>query len=238
LGDEKMLSDREFKIVSFSGIDGAGKSTQIGALQNRLSELGLRSTVLTFWDDIVVLGRFRESISHKAFGGDKGVGSPEKPISRRDKNVTSTHVIAARLFLYFLDALYLRLFCLTLRKTDADVVIFDRYVYDELANLPLDHWFARWYVRVILSIVPQPDISYLLDADPVAALARKPEYPLEFLRQNRERYLALSSLAGNMRVIEPLSVEAAKARVMEAWKDVRSKSPHSAAMLKVPASEV
>ncbi len=88
-----MLSDRAFKIVSFSGIDGAGKSTQIGALQTRLSELGLRSTVLTFWDDIVVLGGFRELISHKAFGGDEGVGSPEKPITRRDKNVTSTHVI-------------------------------------------------------------------------------------------------------------------------------------------------
>jgi thymidylate kinase len=234
----KMLSDSGLKIVSFSGIDGAGKSTQIGALQSRLSELGLRSMVLTFWDDIVVLGRFRETISHTAFGGDKGVGSPEKPISRRDKNVTSTHVIGARLFLYFLDAIYLRFFCLTLRKTEADVVIFDRYIYDELANLPLDHWFARAYVRLILSLVPTPDIAYLVDADPAAARERKPEYPLEFLRQNRECYLALSSLAGNMTVIEPLSVEAAEARMMDAWLGVRSPSPVSAAMLKVPASDV
>ena len=233
-----MLSDRGFKIVSFSGIDGAGKSTQLGALQTRLSELGLRSTVLTFWDDIVVLGGFRELISHKAFGGDEGVGSPEKPISRRDKNVTSMHVIGARLFLYFLDAVYLRLFCLQLRKTEADVVIFDRYIYDELANLPLDHWFARWYVRLILTIVPQPDMAYLVDADPAAARARKPEYPLEFLRQNRERYLALSSLAGNMTVIEPLSVEAAEARMMDAWLGIHGIRPGSAAMFKVPASEV
>ncbi len=233
-----MLSDRGFKIVSFSGIDGAGKSTQLGALQTRLSELGLRSTVLTFWDNIVVLGGFRELISHKAFGGDEGVGSPEKPISRRDKNVTSTHVVGARLFLYFLDAVNLRLFCLKLRKTEADVVIFDRYIYDELANLPLDHWFARWYVRLILNIVPQPDMAYLVDADPAAARARKPEYPLEFLRQNRERYLALSSLAGNMTVIEPLSVEAAEARMMDAWLGVHGIRPGSAAMLRVPASEV
>jgi thymidylate kinase len=233
-----MPSDRGFKIVSFSGIDGAGKSTQIDALETRLSELGLRSTVLTFWDDIVVLGGFRELISHKAFGGDEGVGSPERPIRRRDKNVTSTHVIAARLFLYFLDAAYLRLFCLKLRKTEADVVIFDRYIYDELANLPLDHWLARWYVRLILNTVPEPDIAYLVDADPAAARARKPEYPLEFLRQNRERYLALSSLAGNMTVIEPLSVEAAAARMMDAWRGVPCTSPGAAAGLKVPASEV
>jgi thymidylate kinase len=232
-----MLSDRGFKIVSFSGIDGAGKSTQIGALETRLGELGLRSTVLTFWDDIVVLGGVRELISHTAFGGDEGVGRPEKPISRRDKNVTSTHVIGARLFLYFLDAVYLRLFCLKLRKTEADVVIFDRYIYDELANLPLDHWFARWYVRLILNIVPEPDMAYLVDADPAAARARKPEYPLEFLQLNRERYLALSSLAGNMTVIEPLSVEAAEARMLDAWLGVHGMSPDSAAMLKVPASE-
>ena len=233
-----MLSHRGFKLVSFSGIDGAGKSTQIDALETRLSELGLRSTVLTFWDDIVVLGGFRELISHKAFGGDEGVGSPEKPISRRDKNVTSPHVIGARLFLYFLDAVYLRLFCLKLRKTVADVVIFDRYIYDELANLPLDHWFARWYVRLILNLVPEPDVAYLVDADAAAARARKPEYPLEFLRQNRERYLALSRLAGNMTVIEPLSVEAAEARMMDAWLGVHGISPGSAAMLKAPASEV
>jgi thymidylate kinase len=233
-----MLSDRGFKIVSFSGIDGAGKSTQIGALETRLSELGLGSTVLTFWDDIVVFGGLRELISHKAFGGDEGVGSPEKPIRRRDKNVTSMHVIGVRLFLYALDAVYLRLFCLKLRKTKADVVIFDRYIYDELANLPLDHWFARWYVRLILNLVPEPDIAYLVDADPAAARARKPEYPLEFLRQNRERYLALSSLAGNLTVIEPLSVEAAGARMMDAWWRAQGKSPGSVAMVKVPASEV
>jgi len=50
-----MLSDRGFKNRQLSGIDGAGKSTQIGALQTRLRELGVRSMVLTFWDDIVVL---------------------------------------------------------------------------------------------------------------------------------------------------------------------------------------
>ena len=233
-----MLSDCGLEIVSFSGIDGAGKSTQIGALQTGLSELGLRSTVLTFWDDIAVLGGFRERISRKAFGGDEGVGSPEKPISRRDKNVTSTHVIAGRLLLYFLDAVYLRLFCLQLRNTEADVVIFDRYIYDELANLPLDHGFARWYVRLILSLVPEPDIAYLVDADPAAARARKPEYPVEFLRQNRERYLALSTLAGNMTVIEPVSLEAATARMMDTWLGVHGTSPGSAARLKVRAPEV
>ena len=50
------------KIVTFSGIDGAGKSTQISALEAWLRAAGLRTRVLTFWDDVVVLSRLREFI--------------------------------------------------------------------------------------------------------------------------------------------------------------------------------
>ena len=96
------------KVVSFSGIDGAGKSTQIEALQRHLRELGLRSTLYTFWDNVVVFPHFREHLSFKAFKGDKGIGRPDKPIRRRDKNVTSWYVTAIRLFLYLLDAYSLR----------------------------------------------------------------------------------------------------------------------------------
>jgi len=38
-------------LVSFSGIDGAGKSTQIEALSARLAEDGLRIRLIRFWDD-------------------------------------------------------------------------------------------------------------------------------------------------------------------------------------------
>jgi thymidylate kinase len=210
-----MSRDAGFKIVSFSGIDGAGKSTQIRALQARLSALGLRSTIFTFWDDVVVLSRFRETASRRAFKGDQGIGSPQNPINRRDKNITSPQVVAIRFLLYFFDALHLRFFS-PKRREDADVVIYDRYIYDELANLPLHHWFARWYTRLILKIAPKPDIAYLIDADPAAARARKPEYPLEFLRENRERYLELSRLLGDMVTIEPLSIEAAEAKMIDA----------------------
>lgn len=194
------------KVVSFSGIDGAGKSTQIEALTHHLRELGLHSVLYTFWDDVVVFPRFRENMSLKAFKGDKGVGSPDKPINRRDKNVSSWYVIAARLFLYLLDALNL---CLTVSKssyTGADFIIFDRYIYDEIANLPLHRWPARLYVRLLLKLIPKPDVAYLVDADPVAAHTRKPEYPLDFVRKNRDSYLALSRLSG-MTVLAPLSVD-------------------------------
>jgi thymidylate kinase len=204
------------KIVSFSGIDGAGKSTQINALQAWLGTAGHRTQLLTFWDNVVVLPSFREFMSRKTFKGDQGIGSPEKPLNRRDKNVSSRTVTALRFCLYFADAVNACRMVRSLKKKEIDVVIFDRYIYDELANLPLDRRLARVFIRLVLAIVPKPDVAYFIDADPAAAFARKPEYPLEFLRRNREAYLTLTRLTGHLTVIEPLSTEVATIRIKEA----------------------
>lgn len=203
------------KVISFSGIDGAGKSTQIEALQAHLDQLGLRSTLYTFWDNVVVFSRFREHVSFKAFRGDKGIGSPDNPISRRDKNVTSWPVMLVRLFLYLLDAYSLRVAVSDACDSDIDFVIFDRYIFDELANLPLHRRWAQWYARLLMSFVPKPDIAYLVDADPVSAHLRKPEYPLEFVSKNRDAYVALSRLVRGITVLSPRSVEETAKRIRD-----------------------
>lgn len=203
------------KIITFSGIDGAGKSTQIASLKACLRDQGLHIASLTFWDDVAVLSGFREFMSHKAFGGDHGIGTPEKPLHRRDKNVTSWPVTAARFALYLADSLNLRLVVKRAEKRGVDVVIFDRYIYDELANLPLESWFARSFASLLLRMTPRPDSAFLIDADPEAARARKPEYPLEFLGRNRQSYLRLSRIAGDMTIIEHLSIGAAAAKMKE-----------------------
>jgi thymidylate kinase len=113
---------------------------------------------------------------------------------------------SVRLFLYFIDAISVRLAVEKALRSKADLVVFDRYIYDELANLTLRKPFIRAYVRLIMKLVPKPDISYLLDADPVSARVRKPEYPLEFLRANRQSYLDLCELVGGMTVITPMPI--------------------------------
>jgi thymidylate kinase len=206
---------RRTRLVSFSGIDGAGKSTQIEALRDCCVEAGLQVTQVRFWDDIARLTRLREESGHRLFGGDKGVGSPSAPINRRDKNVTSWPMTGVRLFVYFIDALSVRSAVTKALRSNADLVIFDRYIYDELANLTLANPITRLYIRFIMTLVPRPDISYILDADPAKARARKPEYPLDFLHKNRNAYLALSDLIGGMTVIQPMPLNAVKAALLE-----------------------
>jgi thymidylate kinase len=206
---------RETRLVSFSGIDGAGKSTQISALRSRMREAGLRVLLITFWDDVARLTRLREVSGHTLFKGDKGVGTPAAPIVRRDKNVRSRLMTVVRLGLYSVDAISLRMVIRRALRSPADLVICDRYIYDELANLPLHNPFIRIYIRQIMKLVPRPDIIYVLDADPVQAFARKPEYPLEFLHSSRQSYLALSNLVGEMTVISPMPVADVERQVLE-----------------------
>ena len=194
------------KVVSFSGIDGAGKSTQIEALCRLLDGCGCRWKLYTFWDDVAAFSRFREHCSVRLFKGDEGAGSPDRPIERRDKNVSSWPVVLFRLFVYAADALRLRLVLRTAYRANTDVVIFDRFIYDEWANLLFARWAVRIYIRLASRVFRKPDVAILLDADPLAAHRRKPEYPLEFVLRNREAYLSVAHFA-DMTVIPAGSVE-------------------------------
>ena len=195
--------------VSFSGVDGSGKSTQIERLRDRLQERGFQVQIVRFWDDIARLKKIREGMGHKVFKGDKGIGSPEAPINRRDKNVRGWPMTCFRYCLYLIDAISLRLVFRELLSSHADVVIFDRYTYDELANLDLTNWVTRTYARLIMRFIPRPDISFVLDADPEAARARKPEYPVDFIHINRRAYLELNRMFGRFSVVSPTGIESA-----------------------------
>jgi len=78
-------------------------------------------------------------------------------------------------------------------------------------------------------MVPRPDVAYLLDADPEAARARKPEYPVDFMRECRRAYKNLAMIVDGITIIPPLELEAAKMAVLRAFE-------HKA-VLKRPAQE-
>jgi thymidylate kinase len=200
-------------VVSFSGLDGAGKTTQIENLRRLIQSLGLRDTVLTFWDNIVVLARYREGFVHWVYGSERGTGVPDKPVARRDKNVRSWYLSVIRHGLYLLDAVHLSWTIARTRRRKVGVIIVDRYIYDELANLPLENWFTRIFVQFMRGIATTPDIAFLLDADPVAARIRKPEYPAEFMQRCRRAYLVLAGQLGTMTVIAPLPLSEVKHQV-------------------------
>lgn len=206
-------------LISFSGVDGSGKSTQIENLRASLHAAGLTTTLLAFWDNVVVGVEYREGFVHKVYKSERGVGAPGKPVNRRDKNVRGWDLTAARHCLYLLDAFNLRRVVARERRSGADVIILDRYVYDELSNLNLGNPVSRTFVKFVCKFVPRPDIAYLLDADPEAAHARKPEYSVKFMQKSRQTYFELANLLGTMTIIPILSLPEARTAVLNAAKE-------------------
>jgi thymidylate kinase len=203
-------------LISFSGVDGSGKSTQIENLHSALHAAGLTTRLLAFWDNVVVGVRYREGFVHKVYKSERGIGAPGKPVNRQDKNVRRWYLTIARHALYLLDAINLCRVVRHEKRSAADVIILDRYIYDELSNLNLANPISRGFVKLMHSFVPRPDVAYLLDADPVAAYARKPEYPPEFMQKCRRAYFELANLLGNMTIIPALELTGAKTAVLRA----------------------
>ncbi len=226
-----MHEDRDTKrerqrvtLLSFSGIDGAGKTTQINALKHFLTETGNRVSLFSFWDDVAVATHVRIGLGHRLFGGDQGIGRRDKPVYRRDKDVKSWYMTVARLFIYSLDTMRTNLSVRKARMSAADVVIFDRYIYDELVNLFPGRWLTRTYARLLLKCTPKLDMAFLLDADPQGARERKPEYPLDFLERNRQSFLALAKAAG-MTVISPLPEREVSLKIMQEFQKHQCLTP-------------
>src|SRR5439155_4296399 len=124
-------------LLSFSCMDGSGKSTQIDNLCNQLTEAGLPFVRLAFWDNVVAFPRWRAGFSHKFLKSDGGVGAPGKPVNRNDKNNRAWYLILARSALFIFDAINLRRVVGKCKVEGARIIVFDRYIFDQLATLPL-----------------------------------------------------------------------------------------------------
>jgi thymidylate kinase len=172
---------------------------------------------------VVTLSRYREGFVQKVFRSESGVGAPGKPVHRRDKNVRGWHMNLIRHGLYALDAAHLPLVLARTRQSGADVIIMDRYIHDELANLPLENALTRAYIRSVAGLLPKPDIAFVLDAEPELAYARKPEYPLDFLRKVRAAYIDLANLLGTITVVPALTLPEAKRVVEISFRRILSK---------------
>ena len=197
-------------IVTFSGIDGAGKTTQIETASAHLSQMGYRVARVAFWDDVAVLPKLRTGVSSQVFKK-----KPDSASLRHDKNVRTWYLTLVRSFFYVLDTLRLRQVANRLRNSeDFDFIIFDRYVYDLLVQVRSHSWWARTYRKALLALTPSPDNAFVLDASPDEAFKRKPEYPLSFMHEYRDEFLGLREFVPLLEVISPATIDEVHQQIM------------------------
>ena len=193
-------------LISFSGLDGAGKTTQIYLLKKFLSERGLDVESLEMNKNVSASNFLRETVKpiltgkpRRRFPRERPDAPPNDPIPeqyRYDKNRKETSRVFLRQATYVVDLVTLCLVRLYWEGLRRKVVVMDRYIYDSLANLHNTNKVAVAFMNLFARIAPAPTIAFFMDAEPAAAFARKPEYPPEYYD---ERAIAYRDLWGRLR---------------------------------------
>jgi len=175
-------------VMTFSGVDGAGKSTVIEKLKYRLEKKYRRR---------VVVLRHRPSLlpilSVWTKGKKKAHEDVINALPRQGVNKSKVGSLV-RFAYYYLDYL-IGQFYVHLRYVSMGVVVlYDRYYFDFIndgkrSNIDLpESWVKPWY-RLLL----KPDVNFFLYADPQEILRRKQELQEEDIKSLTSKYLSLFS---------------------------------------------
>jgi thymidylate kinase len=182
-------------LITFSGLDGAGKSTLIEWLRTRLEAQGHRVAVFHMNDHVGLYAYLRavrdRAVPDRAVPdrvarpAAMGLRARVKPVLRRVRNAVVWNKPLRR-WIYLLD---LGVFCcyrLILEQARDRVLIMDRYFYDTLVDVSDGrHWF---WVRLLERLTPTPTVPVFLDIGPEESFRRKGEYSVEYLRRRYQAY--------------------------------------------------
>ena len=222
-------------LITFSGLDGAGKSTLIAWLADSLQRQYGRPVVVFHMNDHVGIYAYIRKLRNLLLGERQ----PEPhPLVVEERRMTEHRARTPRTALR--DALrYLRyriIWNATLRRViyPIDLVVFlcyrtynervkgrvlimDRYFYDTLVDVSTNR--RAWAARMLERITPTPTLPIYLDISPEESFARKGEYSVEYLRRRREAYRRVVSWIPSYVVIATSNLEASKAVLYRATSD-------------------
>ena len=192
-------------IISFSGVDGAGKSTIIEHTKHEI-EKKLRKEVIVI--------RHRPSLLPILSVWTKGKKRAEfdvvnsLPRQGQNRNVWSSMF---RFLYYYSDYLFGQFYIYMRYVSIGKIVLYDRYYFDFIndslrSNIVLPKWILKSAYRFLL----QPDLNFFLYADSKTILSRKKELDessiksltMDYLRlfselnkKNKHRYFAINNLS-------------------------------------------
>ncbi len=171
------------KIITFIGMDGAGKTTITNKLKERLEKKGLKV-------EIIYGGRGRNNILPIQFLGKiyKKAGGKESNVPEvKNKNddfekISFIHTLTAPIFA--LDLILRHFFIVLPKKKKNDLIITDRYTTDILLmnKVPVN------FKKFLYFFMPKPEKIFYLYNDMEELQRRKPEHSIEDLKRQKRLF--------------------------------------------------
>ncbi len=165
-------------IITLSGLDGTGKSTQINLLEKKLSQYGETYVTSVFGYFLLqpILTFIRKS------NGKKSIG----PVKR------NTHfLLKLWCFPALLDFWIIYLVKILPLKEKYRFVLCDRYFDDLAINICYYGYMPRFLFPLYIRLLPPQEIGFYLELDIKKARARAGEFSLEYYSQQSKLYQTL-----------------------------------------------
>jgi len=183
-------------IISFSGVDGSGKSTCAQWTREFLEALGFKVIVSHFFRFSLY---FQVGRILRFFSARRADRLVENQYSKEKRKTSANKLLLmVRVVCFVFDSIVFRVIFLNFYKKDEIYYVLDRFFMDQVVQLSyLDAISNRLFI-FLLGHSALSDIPFLLKIDPREAMRRKPEFPSEYFE--RKSYL-YSFLAADDKVI-------------------------------------
>lgn len=185
------------KIISISGLDGSGKSTQIEMLKSYLESQGQK--IFYFHAIQFGLANILKKQYYKLLHMQRFVvlnNLKEKSVVKANR----LQIIGRRIFL-LIDLLRFKMLRSKLRNAGYDYILSDRYFYDSAINIK---YLAKSDKKLPCDkLISKPELAIYLETSPenIMQRERKPDQGLEYLQTKKILYDKMAPF-WNLKVID------------------------------------